>query len=197
VTKHPKHAAADHDVMPLIRERWSPRAFDPNRDVSRDDLLRLLEAARWAPSSRNAQPWRFVVASRREAPVSFDALWRTLSGSNQSWAKAAPVLVLVAVDGGLSSPVAVYDVGGAMAYVTMQATSLDLSVRQMQGFDREQARAAVRAPANSDPIVIAAIGHPGDPATLDLDKHRAAETAPRERRPIAEFVYGGAWGEPY
>src|SRR6188474_1099658 len=94
---HPKAARADHEILDVIRFRWSPRAFDPTRDLGVDDLLRLFEAARWAPSSRNEQPWRFLVLEREAKPESWRALLDTLTAANQSWAAAAPVLVLSAV----------------------------------------------------------------------------------------------------
>src|SRR6185436_5243088 len=94
---HPKHAAADHEVLALIRERWSPRAFDATRALPFDELWRLFEAARWAPSSRNEQPWRFVVAHRDHSPEAFERLLSSLIGGNQSWARTAPALILTAV----------------------------------------------------------------------------------------------------
>src|SRR6478672_4195991 len=97
VSDHPKHARTDHDVLDLIRHRWSPRAFDPTREISRDALLRVFEAARWAPSAFNAQPWRFVVTERRATPAAFEALAGSLNERNQLWAPQAPVLALVAL----------------------------------------------------------------------------------------------------
>jgi nitroreductase len=185
---------SDHDVLSLIQGRRSPRAFDPSRDVTDAALRQMFEAARWAPSSHNAQPWRFIVASRRRAPEAFQALWATLDAGNQAWAEAAPVLVLVAIAGGSNGPAALYDAGGAMGYLTLQATSAGLSVRQIQGFDTSRARAAARIPEGFDPLVIAAIGYQGDPASLASERHRAAETGPRERKALAEIVFNGVWG---
>src|SRR5207248_2936346 len=99
---HPKHATTSHEILDVIRLRWSPRAFDPDRDVSADDLRVLFEAARWAPSSFNEQPWRFIVAGRRTAPEAFDAMLQTLDPRNRDWARHAPVLVLVAAGTKLS-----------------------------------------------------------------------------------------------
>ena len=94
---HPKLARPDHDVHELIRHRWSPRAFDANRLVPTAELMRLFEAARWAPSSDNEQPWRFVVVPRDESSAPWQAVVASLTGSNQAWATAAPVLVVTAV----------------------------------------------------------------------------------------------------
>src|SRR5690349_21887188 len=115
---HPKIARADHAILDVIRQRWSPRAFDPERDVDPADLAALFEAARWAPSSLNEQPWRFVVASRTRTPEAFAALLETLTARNRAWAAAAPILVLAAVrttverTGG-ANPHAWYDAGQA------------------------------------------------------------------------------------
>nr|WNX93925.1 TdsD1 [uncultured bacterium] len=195
---HPKHAAPDHDILQPIRERWSPRAFDPNRDVSRGDLHRLFEAARWASSSYNEQPWRFVVTGPRTSPEPHAALMASLTTSNQAWAKAAPVLILVAAattltKTGEANALAWYDTGQGVAQMIVQATSMGIGVRQMQGFDSVLARAACRVPEAFDPVVVLAIGYAGDPEGLASEKHRAQEREPRRRRAIAEFVFEGTW----
>src|SRR6478672_8523777 len=126
---HPKHAEASHDILDVIRERWSPRAFDRARDVTLDDLKRLFEAARWAPSSFNEQPWRFVVASRAREADAFAAILDTLDAFNRAWAQHAPVLVVVAVRSTMSrtgrpNQSAWYDAGQAVGFLTLQATSV-------------------------------------------------------------------------
>jgi nitroreductase len=199
---HPKIARADHDILEVIRQRWSPRAFDADRDVSDADLRRLFEAARWAPSSRNEQPWRFVLTSRRRTPDAFAALLHALSPSNQAWAAAAPVLVLVTVRttherDDAANPHAWYDAGQAVGFLTLQATASNLSVRQMQGFDRARAREACQVPAPFDPGVVMAVGHIGRPEWLAQESHRAAEEQPRVRREHAEFVFLGYWGSAF
>lgn len=199
---HPKQARADHDVLDVIRRRWSPRAFDPNRAVPLAELARLFEAARWAPSSGNTQPWRFLAADRGRSPERHAALLATLTGKNPAWAGAAPVLVLVAVQvtlerGESPDPVGYYDTGQAVALLTVQATSQGLSIRQMEGFDRERAREACAVPAAYEPAVVMAIGYSGDPESLVLEKHREAERTPRNRRPISEFAFDGEWGRGF
>jgi nitroreductase len=201
MSSHPKHADTDHDVHELIRRRWSPRAFDPSRDVSRAELLRLFEAARWAPSSLNEQPWRFVVAERTRTPEAFAALHATLTGKNPTWAGAAPVLALVAIRRNyevheVPNESAWYDAGQAVALLVLQATAMGLSVRQMEGFDRDRARAAVNMPPEFEPAVAMAIGYAGDPDSLAVEKYRHAETKPRTRKAVGEFVFDGAWGKP-
>jgi nitroreductase len=199
---HPKHARADHEVLDLIRQRWSPRAFDTNQPVTRVDLLRLFEAARWAPSSGNEQPWRFVVADRHTTPEAFAMLEASLTGRNPLWAGSAPVLVLVALRLTVErnetvNPMAWYDTGQAVGFLTLQATAMGLSVRQMEGFDRERARASVGVPAPFEPAVLMAIGYSGDPDSLPHETHRDAERKPRSRKPVTDFVFGGKWGVKY
>ena len=193
MTEHPKFAAADHDVHELIRRRWSPRAFDAARPVPRAELMRLFEAARWAPSSFNEQPWRFLVIGRDESPGPWRALMDTLTSRNQAWAAAAPVLVLAAVkttydQNGEVNQMSWYDAGQAVAFLSLQATSQGLSLRQMEGFDREAARAALRVPTMFEPAVVMAVGYAGDPESLTIDKHREAERRPRQRRALGEIV---------
>jgi len=199
---NPKHAAPDHDVHDLIRHRWSPRAFDPERPVSRADLLRLFEAARWAPSSLNEQPWRFVVVRHDGSQAAWEAAVASLSATNRTWAVSAPVLALVSVRLTLerneqSNPLAWYDAGQAVALLTLQATAQGLSVRQMEGFDHDHARRVFQVPDGFDPIVMMAIGYAGDPDALTIDKHRAAERAPRRRKAVGDFVFEETWGRLY
>ena len=197
---HPKTARVDHEILEVIQHRWSPRAFDPSREVTRGDLLRLFEAARWAPSANNDQPWRFVSASRRDTPEAFVALLGSLMPKNRAWAEAAPVLVLVAIHETREpidrpNPSAWYDAGQAVGFLTLQATSMGLSVRQMEGFDQAQARVACAVPTPFAPAVVMAIGYAGDPEALAIEKHRAAERQPRTRRPLEEFVFEVIWGK--
>jgi nitroreductase len=196
---HPKIARPDHEILEVIRDRWSPRAFD-SRPISSADLYRLFEAARWAPSSRNEQPWRFVVTDRERTPEAYQALLASLMPRNQAWAAAAPVLVLVVVRltherDEVVNAHAWYDAGQAVAFFTLQATAMALGVRQMQGFDAASAARACQIPPPFEPAVVMAVGHVGDPETLTSDAHRAAELRPRDRRAITEFVFDGVWGQ--
>jgi nitroreductase len=201
-TPHPKIARADHEILDVIRHRWSPRAFDVTREISVADTRRLFEAARWAPSSRNEQPWRFVVADRRRAPGAHAKLLDALTPKNRLWAQSAAVLVVVAVrltherDEIVNSH-AWYDAGQAVALLSLQATAMGLATRQMQGFDPASVRVACDVPAAFEPAVVIAVGHEGDPASLVVDVHRAAETAPRDRRAIDQFVFDSTWGKPF
>jgi nitroreductase len=199
---HPKHADPSHDILDVIRERWSPRAFDPSRDVALDDLKRLFEAARWAPSSFNEQPWRFVVGDRRRDTPAFASILDTLDASNRAWAQHAPVLVVVAVRltltrTGAANQNAWYDAGQAVGFLTLQATSVGLAIRQMEGFDRAAVARACGVPADFEAIVVMAIGYAGEPAQLASEKERAAEIRPRLRQPISAFVFSGRWGQSF
>lgn len=199
---HPKVARNDYEILDVIRQRWSPRAFDVSREIPLADVHRLFEAARWAPSSRNEQPWRFVVADRRRSPEAHAALLTALAPRNQVWAQAAAVLVLVAVrltheSGEVVNSHAWYDAGQAVAFLSLQATGMGLATRQMQGFDAALARAACAVPEPFEPAVVIAVGHEGDPASLSVDSHRSAEVAPRDRRAIDQFVFDSTWGRVF
>jgi nitroreductase len=202
VMPHPKHAAADHEVLDLIRERWSPRAYDAGKPVPAIELWRLFEAARWAPSSRNEQPWRFVVIDREAHGHIHEAVVTTMSRGNQAWAPAAPVLVMVAVkltvgDSDEANRHAYYDTGHAVALLTLQAQAAGLGVRQMEGFNRTAASRIVGVPDNYDAVVLMAIGYPAAPEVLENEKHRELELTPRQRRKANEMVYGGEWGREF
>jgi nitroreductase len=199
---HPKHASPAHDILDVIRRRWSPRAFDSDRDVADADLRVLFEASRWAPSSFNEQPWRFVVARRMHAPESFAAMLEVLSASNQQWAASAPVLTLVVASTqitrtGQRNLSAWYDTGQAVALLSLQATAIGVGVRQMEGFDRAAARDRFGVPADYEPVIAMAIGYAGDPDRLSTERHRLAERAPRERQAHDAFVFDGEWGKPF
>lgn len=197
VMPHPKHADADHEVLDLIRERWSPRAYDTSRPVSRVDLWRLFEAARWTPSSRNEQPWRFILVDRLEHQEIHAALVRTLTVGNQAWAPLASALVVVAAKktiGDDTNRHAMYDTGQAVAYLTIQAQSQGLAIRQMEGFDRAAAINVCQVPDDFELAAILAVGYPGSPDQLPVEKHRRSEVSPRSRRPATDFVYDGVWG---
>jgi nitroreductase len=199
MSHHPKHAAAAHDILEVIRHRWSPRAFDPMRDVSSKDLWTVFEAARWAPSSYNEQPWRFVVAERRRTPEAFSALLETIEPQNREWARHAPVLVVVAAStrltrtGGTNRS-AWYDTGQAVGFLTLQATGLGLAIRQMEGFNHDAARAACAIPPDFEPVVAMAIGYAGNPDLLPTERQRDAERQPRRRQQVEAFVFEGTWG---
>ena len=191
-----KPAATDHPVHEFIRDRWSPRAFS-GESVSPEILRSLFEAARWAPSSNNEQPWAFLVATKEE-PEGFARLLSTLVEFNQSWAARAPVLAIAVSElavarNGHPNRNAFYDTGAAVANLSTEATARGLSVHQMAGFDHRRASELFQIPNGWEPIAALAIGYPGDPESLS-ESLRQRELAPRSRKPLSDFVMSGNWG---
>ena len=186
-----------HPIHDLIRERWSPRAFS-SRPVDPDLLQSLFEAARWAPSAMNAQPWIFLTATAERQPEAHAALAETLSENNRRWAPRAPVLVLALAKGerepGKPNRYAAYDLGQAVAFLSLQATALGLYLHQMGGFDAHLARQRLAVPSAYEPMVVLAVGYADSPDILPEDI-RQRELAERSRKMQEEFVYTGDWGE--
>lgn len=190
-------APAAHPIQELLSRRWSPRAFDP-RPVEPEILRSLLEAARWAPSSFNEQPWSYLLATR-EDPGEFDRMLGCLVEGNQAWAKEAPVLMLSVASlrfarNGKENRHAFHDVGLASENLVIQATAMGLFVHQMAGILAEKARGTFGIPEGYEAVAGIALGYPGDPLGLP-ERLRAAETAPRNRKPLEQFVFSGRWGE--
>ncbi|WHZ23785.1 MAG: Nitroreductase [Nitrospira sp.] len=193
-----KPAETQYPIHELLRRRWSPRAYS-ERPVERATLQSLFEAARWAPSSNNEQPWHFIVGTKAD-PDGYARLFDCLKEGNKKWAFRAPILILSVArlnfeDDGTANRHAWHDTGMASFSLTLQATALGLIVHQMAGFDVEKARAVLKIPAGYDPVAMIAVGYPGDPAILD-DRLRRREMAPRERKPVEEFVSQGQWVGP-
>ena len=191
-----KPADTQHPIHDLLARRWSPRAF-ADRPVPPDVLRSLWEAARWAPSSANEQPWSFLVATQNDRQE-FDRMLECLVGGNQVWAKQAPVL-MVSVAAKLDrdkdpNPHAWYDVGQAVADLSVQATALGLFVHQMAGILPDKIRELYQIPDSHEPVTGLALGYPGTPEQLP-DKLRQRELALRTRKPIGEFVFSGRWGQ--
>jgi nitroreductase len=191
-----KPATTDVPIHELIRNRWSPRAF-ADRGVPSDILRSLFEAARWAPSSNNEQPWAYLVAPKEDAE-NFATLLSVLVEFNQTWAKSAPVLALsvahaVWQKSGKPNAHARHDLGSATAQLTFEANSRGLFAHQMAGFDADKARQVFGIPPDWEPVAAMAIGYPGDPASLPQPL-RDRELAPRLRKPLNEFVMTGSWG---
>ncbi len=196
MTTHPKHAKPDRPIHELLTRRWSPYAF-ADRPVSDDDLRSLFEAARWAASSYNEQPWAYLVATKAN-PGEFERLLSCLVEGNQVWAKAAPVLALGCTNlhfarTGQPNAAAVHDLGLASASLTFEATVRGLFVHQMIGIVPERARELYRIPAGVQPLTGLAIGYAGDPNALP-EKLRERDLVQRPRKPLSQFVFGGEWG---
>jgi nitroreductase len=191
-----KPAPSDFPVHQLIIDRWSPRAFS-EKHVPPDVLRSLFEAARWAPSSNNEQPWAYLVATRDDHE-NFARMLSVLIEFNANWAKGAPVLALAVAQlnfakNNAPNRNAQYDTGAATALLSVEATARGLAVHQMAGFVPAKAREVFAIPAGWEAIAAIAIGHPGDPNSLSQPL-KDRELAPRTRKPLSEFVMSGHWG---
>lgn len=192
-----KHAQPSTEgVLPLVLERWSPRAF-ADRDVSPADLRIIFEAARWAPSSYNEQPWRFFVGHRNSD--TYSKIADALVPSNQAWALRAPVLILGVSRTRFShnetpNNYASHDLGAAMVLITLQAAALGIATHQMAGFDWVKAREAFEIPEIYAMGSVMAMGYHGEISDLP-ERFQAQEQAPRSRKPLSEIVLS-SWDHP-
>lgn len=192
-----KVAPADVPIHEILARRWSPRAFE-SRPVEPEKLRSLFEAARWAASSSNVQPWRFIVAAK-EDQENFERVLKCFVESNQIWARHAPVIGLSVAalkrpNNGQPNRHAFHDVGQAAANMAVQAAALGLQIHQMGGILPDKGREIFHIPDGFEVVAGIAIGYTGDPASLP-DRLREREVARRERRPASSFVFTGAWGE--
>ena len=183
-------------MAPILRNRWSPRAFS-SKPIPADEVTRLFEAAQWAMSCFNGQPWRFVYATKDDA-AAHARIVSVLAPANQTWAAAAPLIgISIGRDhfehNGDPNRWAAYDTGAAMALLTVQAESDGLKVHQMGGFDREKAKQELGIPEGHTPMAAFVVGYIGDPATLS-DQQRERELAPGSRKALGEIAFRGTWG---
>lgn len=197
-----KHAPTNHPVHELLQSRWSPLAF-ADRPVAPADLHTLFEAARWAPSSFNDQPWFFLVGAKQGDRETYDKLLSCAVPGNAAWAGTAPVLILgvarlTFAHNGTENRFALYDTGQAVGALTAQATVLGLSLHQMGGYDADKARQLFAIPEGYTTAALIALGYEGDPDQFDDPKLRERHRNPaRTRKPLTEFVLSGkGWGTP-
>jgi nitroreductase len=193
-----KKATTDFEILEVIAERWSPYGFD-SKTVPVDDLRSLFEAARWAASSFNEQPWRYIVATKDDADE-FERMLSCLMDANQTWAKAVPVLALGIAKlnftrNGRPNGAAIHDLGQASATLALEATARGLSVHQMKGILPDRAREQYGVPEDFEVVTAIAIGYAADPESLPPDVKKT-DTTSRRRKPISEIVFGGEWGNP-
>ena len=193
-----KPAANEHPIHDLMVQRWSPRAFTP-RPLPRKDILTLLDAARWAASSFNQQPWHLLVATM-EDEERFAQLLDCLVPGNQVWARNASLLIVTVTKrtfdhNGKPNVCAEHDIGLFAGQLVLQATALGLATHQMAGIEADKIRERYGVPEGYDPVTGIAVGYPGDPDSLP-DDLREMELEARVRRPFDEFVFADGWGKP-
>jgi nitroreductase len=185
-----KSSQVEFPVVELIEKRRSLRAYS-SRMIEHEKIDALFEAARWAPSSVNEQPWVYMYATKDQGEL-WSTLLDTLVEGNRVWAQQAPLLVLSMVRKNFirnerPNGSARYDLGAANAYLSLQATQLGLNVHQMGGFDKQQAIDSLQIPDTHEPVVMLAIGYPGQPELLS-ENLKSRELAPRERYTQEFFV---------
>jgi nitroreductase len=187
------HRQPDHEINPQFLERWSPRSFS-NQEVSEEVLLSLFEAARWAPSGSNNQPWRFIVARTPEQLTKFHTF---INPFNLVWCEKAPILTLVISHTksprGTDNPSHAFDAGTAWGYLALEANNQGLITHAMGGFEREQAREALQIPADYELHAVIAIGYRG-PADA-LPENLQEREVPSGRHPINEIVFPGEFSQ--
>jgi nitroreductase len=194
---HLKDAMPEHPIHELIAKRWSPYAFS-DRPVLKNDLQSIFEAARWAPSSYNEQPWSYIVATSDDK-AEFEKLHSCLVEGNQPWTKVVPVLAIGLTNtkfkrNGKPNAAAEHDLGIAAATLTFEATARGLHVHQMIGILPDKVRELYQVPEDVQPLTAIAIGYLGDIDKLD-ENYKPRDLAERTRKPLAEFVFAGKWGE--
>lgn len=191
-------APNDHPIDELIDRRWSPRLFEEGRAVEREKILSLLEAARWAPSCFNDQPWYYLVFDGADEDAMATARECLMEGN--AWARKAPLLLLSVAHENFAhnnkpNRHAQHDVGAASGYLVLQAVELGLVAHQMAGYDAERARAEFQIPEDYTPMAMIAVGYPYRGSLDELDeKTRQRELAPRARREIKNTAFAGKWG---
>jgi nitroreductase len=192
-----KSAETQYPIEEILRRRWSPRTFS-ERSVEPEKLQSLFEAARWAASSFNEQPWNFIVATKQD-PEQHARLLSCLVEGNQRWARAAPVLMASVAKlnfdkTGKPNRHAFHDVGLAVQNMVVQATALGLFVHQMAGFSPEKVREIYGVPAGFEPVAAMAVGY-GLAADELPEASREFDLGARSRKPVNSFVFEAHWGE--
>ncbi len=194
-----KPAITSVSIQEVIANRWSGRAYDANKQVSHEQIIALLEAARWAPSCFGDEPWRFIVWNKNADAASWQRGFDCLVPSNQSWVKDAPVLVLVCAGslfGHNQTPNrwAQYDTGAAAENLCLQASSMGLMAHQMGGFNADKTREDFAIPAQITPMAMLAVGYAADIATV-TGEALTREMAARKRKPLGELFFTETWGK--
>ena len=197
VEKKAQTSVAVHDI---ISRRWSPRAFDSSKPLSRGQVMALLEAARWAPSCFGDEPWRYLVWDRNRDPGSWQEAFECLSEGNQAWVKNVPLLLASIASSqfarnGKPNRWGQHDTGAASANLVLQAVALGLAAHQMGGFNVDMLRERFAIPNGFTPMAMIAVGYQADVATLE-GEFKERELATRTRRPLGEKFFEGKWDVP-
>lgn len=194
MTKMVNQRIADYPVADIFLERWSPRSFK-EQEIPEDLLMSVFEAARWAPSARNRQPWYFILATTKEEREVFHQF---IFEGNLQWAKKAPVLALLlsrkTAEDGEENRYHTFDAGCAWGYLALQATKNGLITRAIGGFDKEKARELLDIPSEYECHLVIPIGYPGEKEGLPEELQE--KERPTERRPIKESIFKGKFGRP-
>lgn len=195
-----KPAITQVPIDSTLANRWSGRAYDASKSISHEQVIALLEAARWAPSCFGDQPWRFVVLNKNTDVATWQQAFDCLVPGNQAWVKDAPLLLLVCADTLFThnqkpNRFAEYDTGAATENLCLQASSMGLMAHQMGGYDSDKARATFGIPEQYTLMAMVSVGYPADIATLEGEA-LARETAERVRKPLSELFFANTWGKP-
>jgi nitroreductase len=189
---NPSNRIPDHAIDPVLLNRWSPRALT-GESMPHEDLMRLFEAARWAPSSGNGQPWRFLYALR-DSPA-WETFFNLLTPGNKIWAYRAAVLVVVVSrttrENGKPIATHSFDSGSAWMSLAVQARTMNFVAHGMEGYDKQKAVQDLGIPAEHVPEAMIAIGYYGK--TEDLPEEKRAGETPSQRKPLSEIVFEGGW----
>lgn len=190
-----KQANTEIDIIDPIKNRWSPRAFS-EKEIDDKTLEKIFEAARWAPSSMNEQPWNFIFV-RNSDEKNFSKIVDSLTETNKEWASKAPLLIITIAKKFYSrneteNKVALYDVGQAAAYLSLEAMAEGVFVHQMGGFDKTKLKNSFDLPDGYEPVTVIAAGYAGNPETLP-EKLKAREYSERKRKSRKDFVFKSEW----
>ena len=196
----PRKAITSVPIHDLLARRWSPRAYDKARPVTREQLVTIMEAGRWAPSCNGDEPWRYLVWDRTRDPEGWQKAFDCLSESNKKWVQNVPLLMLSCAGSlfghsGKPNRWTQHDTGAASVCMALQAEALGLVIHQMGGYDAEKVRAAFAIPAEYTPMAMIAVGYQAEPDILD-EETKAKELRPRVRKPLADRFFEGGWGKP-
>jgi nitroreductase len=195
-----KPATTQEPILDVIANRWSGRAYDAKKPVTQQQIISMLEAARWAPSCFGDEPWRFIVWDKNKDAAAWKKAFECLVPGNQAWADNAPVLLLICADTLFThnqkpNRWGAYDTGAAAVSLCLQATSMGLMTHQMGGFDGEKTRETFNIPEQFQMMSMLAVGYAADVDSL-TDELKERELAPRKRKALSELFYEGVWNQP-